>query len=57
MKRIMLIVAILYCISPDLFAGPIDDIFILLGSLACSAAPRDRDPKFRKMYEKMYRGY
>ncbi|MBQ6402012.1 MAG: hypothetical protein IJI20_06995 [Firmicutes bacterium] len=50
MKRLILIAAILYCVSPDLFAGPVDDILVMLAGTVCSTVPRDRDPEFRKLY-------
>ena len=53
MKRLLIIGAILYCLAPDLFYGPIDDALILLGSMICAAAgQKDRDPEYMKMYRK-----
>lgn len=51
MKRVVLIVAFLYCIAPDLFVGPLDDALVLLGSMAFAGASplKNRDPEYMRM--------
>ena len=52
MKKILILVlAIGYCLSPDLFAGPVDDAVVMLGSMAFTAlTSKDRrDPTYMKM--------
>ena len=54
MKKLLIIIgAICYVASPDLFAGPLDDALLFLGSVIYAiAAPgpnRDRDPEYIKM--------
>ena len=48
---IFLIGAICYCLAPDLFAGPLDDTLIVLGSLMYSVLTTDKkkDPDYIKM--------
>ena len=51
-KRLILIGAFLYCVAPDLFAGPLDDTLILLGSMllnAGSSTSKNRDPEYMKI--------
>ena len=53
-KRLLILIgAICYCVAPDLFAGPIDDAIVLLGSMMVSSmidkAKGDRDPEYMKM--------
>ena len=54
MKKLLIIIgAICYVVSPDLFTGPLDDAMVFLGSIiyaACAVgAERDRDPEYIKM--------
>ena len=54
MKKLLIIIgAICYVASPDLFAGPLDDALVFLGSViyavCTSGAERDRDPEYIKM--------
>lgn len=54
MKRLLILIgAICYCVAPDLFAGPIDDAIVLLGSMIVSSMlekpKQDRDPEYLKM--------
>ena len=42
MKRLLILIgAICYCVAPDLFAGPIDDAIVLLGSMVVSSMIHD----------------
>jgi hypothetical protein len=54
MKRLLILIgAICYCVAPDLFAGPIDDAIVLLGSMGVSSmiekAKENRDPEYIRM--------
>ncbi len=54
MKKLLIILgAICYVASPDLFAGPLDDAVLFLASciyaIASPGANRDRDPEYIKM--------
>ena len=51
-KRLILIGAFLYCVAPDLFAGPLDDTLILLGSMLLNAGNitnKKKDPEYMKL--------
>ena len=54
MKRLLILIgAICYCVAPDLFAGPIDDAIVLLGSMVVSSmiekAKENREPEYIRM--------
>lgn len=52
MKKVLIIIAaICYCLWPDLFAGPVDDAIVLLGSMAFTAltSKEHQDPVYMKM--------
>lgn len=53
MRKLIWAIAILYCIAPDLFPGPIDDALITLASMIYTAqsASRNRDPVFMRSVE------
>ena len=50
MKKLLIMIGIIcYCISPDLFYGPIDDAIIALGGMAYTlASARAKGPKYMK---------
>ncbi len=54
MKKLLIIIgAICYVVSPDLFLGSVDDAIVFLGSviyaIAAPGANRDRDPEYIRM--------
>ncbi len=51
MRKLIWVIAILYCIAPDLFPGPVDDALVTLATIIYTAqtASKSRDPEYIKM--------
>ena len=56
MKKLLIMIGIIcYCISPDLFYGPIDDAIIALGGIAYTlASARAKGPEYAKANDYNY---
>ena len=50
MKKLLIMIGIIcYCVSPDLFYGPIDDAIVTLGGMMYTlASARAKGPKYMK---------
>ena len=56
MKKLLIMIGIIcYCVSPDLFYGPIDDAIVALGGMAYTlASARAKLPKNMKTTQYSY---